>query len=57
MLHFTPKQVRDMTVREFGAGMEGVRKFNSAPDDAMTHEELDALCAEYPDEVRVDGNA
>jgi hypothetical protein len=41
-----------MTVAEFAACLDGFRDFHSPPDaDYMTHEELDALCAEYPDEV------
>lgn len=41
-----------MTVAEFGAGLDGLRDLNSpSNDDAMTHDELEALCAEYPDEV------
>lgn len=51
-MHFTPAQLRAMTVPEFSAALDGLREFNAGDDVVpMTEAELEALCALYPDEV------
>lgn len=51
MMHFTPEQVRDMSLAEIGAAIDGFTEFNSGKrgDDHPTLDEVYELMKLYPD--------
>lgn len=51
MLHFTPDQVRGMSLAEIGLAIDGFKEFNGAKSDEYpTLDELDELMRLYPDD-------
>lgn len=50
MLHFTPDQVRAMSLAEIGIAMDGFQEFNGGKrDDVPTMDEVEAMMLLYPD--------
>lgn len=51
MMHFTPDQVRRMSLREIGAAIDGFAEFNGGKnaDDHPTLDEVHELMKLYPD--------